>query len=293
MTTSSSPDSGTGGSHGAAAQHASAHSVAADIAQIHHIDSQIRLWRIGMVLAVLAIFAISAFSIVKTVKTLVSGKGPEQFAKALTKQAEASLLPSVKKMGEKAWQDSRETVTREVRQLIDTQGPVLVAQAAQELESLVDTVPQTAMAAFNTQLATTLKKHLGDISKLESAPSGDPGRLAFALTDELFLAATNRTSAILSTLFQPHLEEMATMTEYLNAIYAKERSTLDSREHQFTLSIALKLVERVNAQLQEAEEALRAQKEIQNIPSTPVKPKNKEKAKPSTNATETKAAPKN
>ncbi len=280
MTTPQTPESHAAG----------AHATVADIERIHHMESQIRIWRTGMVLAILAIFAISAFSIVKTVKTIVSGKGPDQFAKSLIKQADATLLPGVKRMGEAAWRKSRETVTREVRNLIDTQGPQLMEQVAKEMESLVDSVPQSASAAFDAQLGIALKKHLGDISALDgSSPGAEPGRLAFALTDELFLAATNRTSSILSTMFQPHLEEMATMTEHLNVIYAKEKPTLSSREHEFGLSLALKLMERVSEQLKEAEDSLRVRKELES-PKPPQPGSNPKKTTPSGNATSSKAS---
>ena len=238
------------------------------IQEIRDLTSQTRMVRIASVVLVLLIFSLFGLSIYNHIRKEFPQNNEEAqvFVKKIQEQANISLIPRARKMLEETLADSREEVSRELKVLWENRGTEVVGMAAEELDTLVRGVPQKAIESYNKAINQALTKKLGGF-ELPEGGSGRlaSGRLAAAIQEGLLSSSTNRTADIIAVMFEPHIMELSSMSNHLNAIYDGEHGALQGDEKQFTLNMALTLMERVNMQLREAESSLLAQKEARDI----------------------------
>ena len=231
------------------------------ISEIHELTFRTRLWRIGSVVGVLLIISLFILSTYRH----ISGEFPksneelQEFASKIQDDA-GPLISKTRKLAANALKESREEVSKQLRLLWTDKGGEVLGVAASELETLVRSVPNNAISGYNKELNKVLSKRIDGL-KFPEGGSGrvDSGRLAKIINEGLLASSTNRTGDILAIMFEPHVMELSSMSNHLNAIYDKEYSSMSGREKQFSLSMALTLMERVNAQLKEAEDSLRTQ----------------------------------
>lgn len=257
------------------------------IDEIRDLTAQTRLWRIGSIVVVLLIFSVFIWSMLNHVRGEFPKTKEERitFLKNLHEDAKAGVIPSANKLlkdtsndlvkllepkgrelAAKVMKDSREEVSLQLRLLWENKGGEVLGIAAEELDTLVRGVPYNAIDAYNKTLNEVLSEKMAGL-KLPTGGSGQlaSGRLAAAVKEGLIAASTNRTGDIIAVMFEPHIMELSAMSNHLNAIYDKEYGAMESRERKFTMSMALTLMERVNIQLREAEESLKAQHEANQI----------------------------
>tara|TARA_Y100001934_G_scaffold249476_1_gene310925 strand:+ start:597 stop:1397 length:801 start_codon:yes stop_codon:yes gene_type:complete len=238
------------------------------IQEINRLTAETRMWRIGSVVAVLLIIALFILSIVNHVRGEfpTDAAGAQEFFNKLHEDAKVSVIPGAKKLVKDTFADSQKEIERQLKLLWQNQGSDVVKIAAEELDLLVSTVPDKGIETLNQILYESLGEKLeavetpqGTIGELES------GELVEAIQKGVYTSSTNRTGDIIAVMFKPHIDELSSMSNHLNTIYDKEYGSLQSREREFTISMALTLMERVNIQLREAEEALKAQQEADQI----------------------------
>lgn len=257
------------------------------IDEIRDLTAQTRLWRIGSIVVVLLIFSVFIWSMLNHVRGEFPKTKEERitFLKNLHEDAKGGVIPSANKLlkdtsndlvkllepkgrelAAKVMKDSREEVSLQLRLLWENKGGEVLGIAAEELDTLVRGVPYNAIDAYNKTLNEVLSEKMAGL-KLPTGGSGQlaSGRLAAAVKEGLIAASTNRTGDIIAVMFEPHIMELSAMSNHLNAIYDKEYGAMESRERKFTMSMALTLMERVNIQLREAEESLKAQHEADQI----------------------------
>lgn len=255
--------------------------------QIRDLTTQTRMWRISSIVVVLLIFSYFVWSMLDHVRSEFPKTTEERvtFLKSLHEDAKGGVIPSASKLlkdtsndlvkllepkGKElvklVMQDSREEVSLQLRLLWENKGGEVLGMAAEELDTLVRGVPYNAISSYNKTLNEVLTEKMSGL-KLPEGGSGQlaSGRLAAAVQDGLLAASTNRTGDIIAVMFEPHIMELSSMSNHLNAIYDKEYGAMATREKKFTMAMALTLMERVNLQLREAEEALKAQHEADQI----------------------------
>ncbi len=231
------------------------------IHEINELNFQTRLWRIGAVVGVLLIISLFILSTWSHVSAEIP-RNDKELQMMLSKYQEDAepLLQKVQAELKKATKESTQEAFKQLKLVWKNKGGEVLGIAAQELETLVRSIPHNAISGYNKTLNEVLSKRIEGI-KLPEGGSGkiDSGRLAKIINEGLLASSTNRTGDIIAVMFEPHIMELSSMSNHLNSIYDKEYGAMNSRERQFTLSMALTLMERVNLQLREAEESLRLQ----------------------------------
>ena len=229
------------------------------IHEINELTFQTRLWRIGAVVGVLLIISLFILSTWNHVSAEFP-RNDQELQTMLSKYQEDAepLLNKVQGEIKKAAKESTDEAMKQLKLVWENKGGEVLGIAAQELDTLVRSVPQNAISGYNNTLNDVLSKRIEGI-KLPEGGSGkiDSGKLAKIINEGLLASSTNRTGDIIAVMFEPHIMELSSMSNHLNQIYDKEYGAMASRERQFTLSMALTLMERVNIQLREAEESLR------------------------------------
>lgn len=233
------------------------------IHEINELTFQTRLWRVGGVVGVLLIISVFILSTYNHIRAEFpkSNEELQEFASKIQDDA-GPLIGKTRKLAAETLKESREEVSKQLKLLWTDKGGEVLSVAASELEALVQSVPYNAISGYNKELNKVLSKRIEGI-KFPEGGSGkiDSGKLAKIINEGLLASSTNRTGDILAIMFEPHVMELSSMSNHLNAIYDKEYSSMSNREKQFTLSMALTLMERVNMQLKEAEDSLRTQQE--------------------------------
>ena len=241
------------------------------IQEIRHLTSQTQMWRIGSVVMILVIFTYFAWSMYSHIRGELPKTEAEsvEFLQNLHKEADKSLIPSIKRMAADTLKDSRDEVSTQLRLLWENQGAEVIDTAASELDALVRGVPVNAISSYNNTLNEVLMEKMGDLKDPLNTKGGSgrltSGKLAKVLGEALISSSTNHTGDIVAVMFKPHIDSLSSMSNHLNAIYDKEYPALTDRENSFSLSMALTLIEEVNKQLSEAEASVRAQKEAGDI----------------------------
>jgi len=231
------------------------------IHEINELTFQTRLWRIGAVVGVLLIISLFILSTWNHVSAEFP-RNDQELQTMLSKYQEDAepLLEKIQGQIKKAAKESTDEAMKQLKLVWENKGGEVLGMAAQELDTLVRSVPHNAISGYNNTLNDVLSKRIEGI-KLPEGGSGkiDSDKLAKIINEGLLASSTNRTGDIIAVMFEPHIMELSSMSNHLNQIYDKEYGAMSSRERQFTLSMALTLMERVNLQLREAEESLRLQ----------------------------------
>ena len=240
------------------------------IHEINELTFQTRLWRIGAVVGVLLIISLFILSTYRHIRGEFpkSNEELQEFAKKIQDDA-GPLIGKTRKLVADTLKESREEVSKQLKLLWTDKGGEVLSVAAGELETLVSSVPDNAISGYNKELNKVLSKSIDGL-KFPEGGSGkvDSGKLAKIINEGLMASSTNRTGDILAIMFEPHVMELSSMSNHLNNIYDKEYGSMKEKEKQFTLSMALTLIERVNVQLKEAEDSLRTQQENEKAEST-------------------------
>ena len=241
------------------------------IQEIRRLTSQTQMWRIGSVVLILVVFTYFSWSMYSHIRGELPKTTEEvtEFVNNLHMEADKSLIPNVKNMVKETLSDSREEISTQLKLLWENRGNEVIDKAANELDTLVRSVPANAVSSYNNTLNEVLMEKMGGLKNPLNIKGGSgqltSGKLAKVLGEALMSSSTNHTGDIVAVMFKPHIDELSSMSNHLNAIYDKEYPGLTEREKNFSLSMALTLIEEVNRQLREAEESVRAQKEAAEI----------------------------
>jgi hypothetical protein len=237
------------------------------IKEIQEITSHTRMVRIGSVVLVLLILSVFILSMISHIRGEIprTSEETQEFFTTLHKQANAELIPKARKLLKETLDNSHASISYELGRLWTNNQAELLSLATEELDTLVTGVPSNAIKSYNEAITKALADKMdtqlpdGGSERLES------GRLTKILQQGLIDSSTERTGDIVAVMFQPHVEELSMMSNHLNAIYDAEYGAMQGRKKQFTLSMALTLMERVNIQLREAESSLKAQQEAEEL----------------------------
>ena len=237
------------------------------IKEIQEITSHTRMVRIGSVVLVLLILSVFILSMISHIRGEIprTSEETQEFFTTLHKQANAELIPKARKLLKETLDNSHASISYELGRLWTNNQAELLSLATEELDTLVTGVPSNAIKSYNEAITKALADKMdtqlpdGGSDRLES------GRLTKILQQGLIDSSTERTGDIVAVMFQPHVEELSMMSNHLNAIYDAEYGAMQGRKKQFTLSMALTLMERVNIQLREAESSLKAQQEAEEL----------------------------
>ena len=257
------------------------------IQDIHDLTVQTRLWRIGAVVVVLLLISLYSWSIVNHVRgefpktseegltflqdLLKDAKGPvlphaQDLLKDTQNELRKKLEPKATELAKELLKDSRQEISKQLKLLWTNHHAEVLSLTAGELETLVSEVPSDAIKSYNKAITEALAKNVGTLNLPEGGSDRlESGRLSAVIQNGLIATSTERTGDIIAVMFQPHVEELSMMSNHLNSIYDNEYGAMQGRKKQFTLSMALTLMERINIQLSEAEASLKAQQEADEV----------------------------
>jgi hypothetical protein len=180
--------------------------VSAQIKELESLRAQLRLWRTIIPLATIAIVCFGVFSIYRAAGDLVADGPPrEEFVAAFTDGLKREVQPTVEKVAQQTFSETKRAVEQELARLND-RTPELAGALKKEIETLITNIPRRGERALQASFGTMLKKREADIRK--TYPDVTEQRVAtlvLGLTD----LAQQRLDHVTHQLFAPHLESLS------------------------------------------------------------------------------------
>ncbi|MFM8469445.1 MAG: hypothetical protein ACKODH_05665 [Limisphaerales bacterium] len=180
--------------------------VSAQIKELESLRTQLRLWRTVVPLATIAIVCSGVFAIYRAAENLVADGPPrEEFVAAFTDGLKRDVQPTVEKVAQQTFSETRRAVEQELARLND-RTPELAGALKKEIEVLINNVPRRGEKALQASFGAMLKKREADIRKTYPEVSEQRvATLVLGLTD----LAHQRLDHVTHQLFSPHLESLA------------------------------------------------------------------------------------
>jgi len=180
--------------------------VSAQIKELESLRARLRLWRTVIPLATIAIVCYGVFSIYRAAEDLVAEGPPrEEFVAAFTDGLKREVQPTVEKVAQQTFSETRRAVEQELARLND-RTPEMAGALKREVEALIHNIPRRGEKVLQTSFGTMLKKREADIRK--TYPDVTEQRVAtlvLGLTD----LAQQRFEHVTHQLFSPHLESLS------------------------------------------------------------------------------------
>jgi hypothetical protein len=189
------------------------------IAELHALRAQVSRWRLGIPIAVIAIITGCILMIYSSIESLARpGDTREQFVKGVATGMNERIVPIVKRAAYQTFHDTKREVQAEFQKLSD-RTPEFAGALRENVEALVENVPDRTEAELSEILATTLAKQDSAIEEL--FPDANEERIA-DLVSKLTELGKSQAEYVSDKLFEPHLITINNIIEDLNVIRKTE-----------------------------------------------------------------------
>ena len=189
------------------------------IRELETLRAQLRLWRIAVPLVTVAIVVTGVYSLYSSAVNLVS-EGPtrDQFMAAFTDGLKKDVQPTVEKVAQQTFAETRRSVEKEITRLND-QTPEMAVALKKEVEKLVNNIPVRGEKILQASFGTMFKKREADIRK--QYPDVTEARVA-GLVARLIDLSEKQIDHATHHLFEPHLVSLSNIMDDITAIKKAE-----------------------------------------------------------------------
>ena len=235
------------------------------IEEISQLQSEIRIWRIGAVVAIAAILAVCAYKITTSITSLVKGPSQKQFLYEMEVGFKTRLLPDAERIGRRAVSRIIPKLQIEMNKLND-RVPELMEAASGEFLTLTDTLPQAMEDIISDKFGEVLHQREEKFKKL--FPDATPEKMK-KFFDELTVVTADSADSILFRLFAEHIIEINEIAEQLQIIYNTEHKLKRDDLLPPNWKIALALFEMMGQEIRQWEETAKPTPEKQKGTNAP------------------------
>ncbi len=196
--------------------------VSTQVRELEGLRAQLRLWRVAIPLITVGVIVYGVVTLYQTAAGLVvEGPPREEFVAAFTDGLNKEVRPTVEKVAQQTFTETRAAVNKELLRLND-RTPELAAALKKEIEALIHNIPQRGEKVLQGSFGAMLKKREADIRK--QYPDVTEARVA-ALLVELTGLAEQRVDHVTHHLFEPHLVSLTGIMEDVAHIQRTEPAT--------------------------------------------------------------------
>ncbi|MSU27502.1 MAG: hypothetical protein EXS27_06255 [Pedosphaera sp.] len=193
--------------------------VSAQVQELESLRSRLRLWRTAIPLVTVSVVAFGVFTIYDAARDLVvEGPPREEFVAAFTDGFKREVQPTVEKVAQQTFTETKRAVERELARLND-RTPEMVGALKKEVELLVNNIPLRGEKVLQASFGTMLKKREAAIRKMY--PEATEQRVA-TLVLGLIDLSQQRLDHVTHQLFSPHLEALSGIMEDVSHIQRTE-----------------------------------------------------------------------
>lgn len=210
--------------------------VSAQIRELESVRGQLRLWRTTIPLIAVGVIAYGVYSIYRSAAELVAEGPPrEEFVAAFTDGLNKEVRPTVEKIAQQTYSETREAVNKELARLND-RTPEMAAALKKEVETLILNIPRRGEKVLQDSFGAMLKKREADIRKLyPDVTEQRVATLVLGLTD----LAQQRLDHVTHQLFSPHLESLSGIMD--DVAHIQRTEPVSAREELASWDMALLL----------------------------------------------------
>ncbi len=196
-------------------------SVSAQITELQTLQSQIRRWRIGAVLAVLLIMGVCAKMIVEAFADLAQeGPAQEEFVKHLANGMKLHVMPTAQKIASQTASQIVPEVQKEIDKL-NERAPEITEAALKELELLASNLPDRGEMILVKTFGEMMHKREEKLKK--QFPEITEQKIA-TLVNNLVNVAEEQAEEVAAILFADHINSIDRIANNLQAIQKAEAS---------------------------------------------------------------------
>lgn len=208
--------------------------VSTQVRELEALRAQLRLWRTAIPLIAVGVIAYGVFTIYRSAESLVAEGPPrEEFVAAFTDGLNTEVRPTVEKIAQQTFSETREAVNKELARLND-RTPEMAGALKKEVESLIHNLPRRGEKVLQASFGTMLKKREADIRKqYPDVTEQKVATLVLRLTD----LTQERLDHVTHHLFSPHLESLSGIMEDVAHIQRSE--SVSAREDFASWDMAL------------------------------------------------------
>lgn len=208
--------------------------VSTQVRELEALRAQLRLWRTAIPLIAVGVIAYGVFTIYRAAESLVAEGPPrEEFVAAFTDGLNTEVRPTVEKIAQQTFSETREAVNKELARLND-RTPEMAGALKKEVESLIHNLPRRGEKVLQASFGTMLKKREADIRKqYPDVTEQKVATLVLRLTD----LTQERLDHVTHHLFSPHLESLSGIMEDVAHIQRSE--SVSAREDLASWDMAL------------------------------------------------------
>lgn len=208
--------------------------VSTQVRELAALRSQLRLWRTAIPLVTVGVITYGVFTIYHSAASLVvEGPPREAFVAAFTDGLNTEVRPTVEKIAQQTFSETREAVNKELARLND-RTPELAGALKKEVETLIHNVPRRGERVLQASFGAMLKKREADIRK--QYPDVTEQRVA-TLVLQLTDLAQQRLDHVTHHLFSPHLESLSGVMD--DVAHIRRTETISAREDLASWDMAL------------------------------------------------------
>lgn len=196
--------------------------VSTQIRELEALRSQLRLWRTAIPLITIGVVTYGVFTIYHSAASLVTEGPPrEEFVAAFTDGLNTEVRPTIEKVAQQTFSETREAVNKELARLND-RTPEMAGALKKEVESLLHNLPRRGEKVLQASFGTMLKKREADIRKqYPDVTEQKVATLVLQLTD----LTQQRLDHVTHHLFAPHLESLSSVMDDVAHIQRTEPAT--------------------------------------------------------------------
>jgi hypothetical protein len=208
--------------------------VSSQVRELELLRSQLRLWRTAIPLITVGVIAYGVFTIYRSAESLVvEGPPREEFVEAFIDELNTEVRPTVEKIAQQTFSETREAVNKELARLND-RTPELAGALKKEVESLIHNLPRRGEKVLQASFGAMLKKREAEIRKqYPDVTEQKVATLVLQLTD----LTQERLDHVTHHLFSPHLESLSGIMEDVAHIQRSE--SVSGREDLASWDMAL------------------------------------------------------
>lgn len=194
--------------------------VSTQIRELEALRSQLRLWRIAIPLITVGVITYGVFTIYRSAESLVvEGPPREEFVASFTDGLSKEVRPTVEKVAQQTFSETREAVNKEFARLND-RTPEMAGALKKEVEALIHNIPRRGEKVLQGTFGAMLKKREADIRRqYPDVTEQRVATLVLGLTD----LTHKRLDHVTDQLFSPHLQSLSGIMDDVAHIQRTEK----------------------------------------------------------------------
>lgn len=196
--------------------------VSNQVRELESLRAQLRLWRTLVPLITLSMIALGVYTIYRAGDNLVADGPPrEEFVAAFTDGLNREVRPTVEKVAQQTFSETKRAVEKELSRLND-RTPELAGALKKEIETLIHNIPRRSEKALQASFGAMLQKREAEIRKLyPEVTEKRVATLVLGLTD----LSQQRLEHVTQQLFSPHLESLSLIMDDVAYIQKTEKAS--------------------------------------------------------------------